>query len=228
MDRKYGGSGLGLFISRELVELQGGQIGVHSESGEGSTFAFYVKATRVASPPEALQSSVGLDHPVRSGVDQTDATASSITSATKTQDLHVLGEYITPHKTTSLTKTPVVEDNAINQKVTARSLRQMGCAKVHVADHGLDALSVLATTTFFGSAEADRIPLSVVLLDVEMPIMDGLTCARRIRELERTSKILRHVPIIGTTANARTDQIALCIEAGMDEVVVSNDYLTYI
>lgn len=56
-----------------------------------------------------------------------------------------------------------------------------------------------------------------------MPIMDGLACARRIRELERAKEIIRHVPIIGITANARVEQIASCIEAGMDEVVVSHD-----
>ena len=104
----------------------------------------------------------------------------------------------------------------------AQQLRRLGCAKVHVADHGLDALNLLSTTTFFGTVEEGKIPLSVVLLDVEMPIMDGLTCARRIRELQRTGEILCHVPIIGITANARPDQIASCIDAGMDEVVVSD------
>lgn len=116
-----------------------------------------------------------------------------------------------------------MEDNAINQKILAQQLRKTGCAKVHVADHGLDALEILSTTTFHKSAGVEQIPLSVILLDVEMPIMDGLTCARRIRELEQTKEIVRHVPIIGITANARVEQIASCIEAGMDEVVVSDD-----
>jgi CheY-like chemotaxis protein len=115
------------------------------------------------------------------------------------------------------------EDNAINQKILAQQLRKTGCAKVHVADHGLDALEVLSTTMFHKSAGVEQIPLSVILLDVEMPIMDGLTCARRIRELERGGEIVRHVPIIGITANARVEQIASCVEAGMDEVVVSGN-----
>jgi CheY-like chemotaxis protein len=74
----------------------------------------------------------------------------------------------------------------------SQQLSRLGCAKVHTANHGL-----------------------------EMPIMDGLTCARRIRELENAQEIIKHVPICGITANARTSQIDACIEAGMDEVVVS-------
>ncbi|KAI5203286.1 hypothetical protein E4T38_05180 [Aureobasidium subglaciale] len=196
---QYGGSGLGLFISRELVELQGGQIGVHSEFGKGSTFAFYLETARVETsvqPPSAKIAQTSISDHMR----VVDGPAALRTQA---QDLHVL----------------VVEDNAINQKILAQQLRKTGCAKVHVADHGVDALELLSTTTFHKAAGLEQLPLSVILLDVEMPIMDGLACARRIRELERTKEIIRHVPIIGITANARVEQIASCIDAGMDEVV---------
>lgn len=52
-----------------------------------------------------------------------------------------------------------------------------------------------------------------------MPVMDGLTCISRIRQLERTGEIVRRVPVIAITANARIEQINTALEAGMDEVV---------
>jgi CheY-like chemotaxis protein len=62
-------------------------------------------------------------------------------------------------------------------------------------------------------------PLSIVLLDLEMPTMDGLTCIRHIREKQLRGEILGHVPVIAVTANARSEQINSAIAAGMDEVV---------
>lgn len=98
----------------------------------------------------------------------------------------------------------------------SQQLRRMGCI-VSTADHGLDALGFLTTTTFYRSSA--NVPLSVVLMDLEMPVMDGLTCVSRIRQFEKTGEILQHVPIIAITANARAEQINTALEAGMDEVV---------
>ncbi|KAI5247613.1 hypothetical protein E4T42_05902 [Aureobasidium subglaciale] len=220
--KRYGGSGLGLFISRELVELQGGQVGVHSEAGKGSTFGFYIKATCVERPLETEPKSpeLGKSRPTMT-TDQIAATPANTAEEpavdkTEVQDLHVLGKHFDGiQERHILIVFTVVEDNTINQRVMSQQLSRLGCAKVHVANHGLEALNLLSTTTFCNG----EVPLSIVLLDVEMPIMDGLTCVRRVRELEKLQEINRHVPICGITANARTDQIASCIEAGMDEVV---------
>jgi len=100
----------------------------------------------------------------------------------------------------------------------SRQLKAAGCKRVHVADHGLDALNFLATTSRMRGANS-TISVNVLLLDVEMPIMDGLTAARRIREMESSGELIGHVPIIGITANARKEQIDSAIEAGMDAVV---------
>lgn len=85
---KYGGSGLGLFISRELVELQGGQIGVRSEPGKGSTFAFFVETARIetpAEPPSAQLAQTSIKDHMR----VVDGPAAQ---KTQVPDLHVLRE----------------------------------------------------------------------------------------------------------------------------------------
>ena len=105
----------------------------------------------------------------------------------------------------------------INAKVMSKQLRKLGC-EVSLAENGLEALNHLATTTYQSGLEGG-VPLSMILLDIEMPIMDGLTCIGRIRALELSGQISGHVPVIAITANARNEQIAAAIEAGMDSVV---------
>lgn len=108
----------------------------------------------------------------------------------------------------------VVEDNLINQKIMSQQLRRAGCV-VHVANHGLECLAFLEHSIF---CKAET-PLSVILLDLEMPTMDGLTCIKHIRERQINGEIIRHVPVIAVTANARSEQISMAIDAGMDQVV---------
>ena len=110
----------------------------------------------------------------------------------------------------------IVEDNLINQKVLSQQLKRAGCT-VHVANHGVECLEFLDRSSFCSAEEPTA--LSVVLLDLEMPTMDGLTCIRRIREHQSSGTIHGHVPVIAVTANARPEQIASAIEAGMDQVV---------
>ncbi|GAB7351221.1 hypothetical protein MBLNU459_g1657t2 [Dothideomycetes sp. NU459] len=209
---QYGGSGLGLFISKELTELQGGQIGVIGEAGAGCTFAFYIKARRCPDPPRsqsqsrrASLSKTESETRISSQSNGTGKSLSSrngsITNGTKSflSELHIL----------------IVEDNKINQKVMSAQLKRLGCT-VHTVDHGLDALTFLSTTSFYRSGEH---PLSLILMDLEMPVMDGLTCVRRIRQLQRTKEIISHVPVIAITANARSEQINTALKAGMDDVV---------
>ena len=115
----------------------------------------------------------------------------------------------------------------INQKVMAQQLRKAGLT-VHVANHGVECLDFISQSSYSSepsTPEAERpadlepTPLSIVLLDLEMPTMDGLTCIRHIREKQLTGEISGHVPVIAVTANARSEQINTAIEAGMDEVV---------
>jgi len=110
----------------------------------------------------------------------------------------------------------VVEDNIVNQKVLKKQLETLGWT-IHVANHGLEALDLLKRTTFWAMASSieGNMPLDLVLMDVEMPIMDGLTATKEIRNLQAEGTIRGHVPIIAVSANVRVEQIGKAIAAGM-------------
>lgn len=165
---KYGGSELGLFISKELTEKQGGEIGISSVYGEGSTFGFYVKTRRVERRPQTLSELFnGDDGPT-------------------TRQLHVL----------------LAEDNVINQQVLGKQLKKAGCV-VDLANHGLEALDILKKEGF-----------DVVLMDLEMPVMDGLTAMQEIRKRQHDGELPEKLPIIAVTVNVRQEQIDTAIAAG--------------
>jgi two-component system sensor histidine kinase/response regulator len=95
----------------------------------------------------------------------------------------------------------LVEDNAVNQKVAVRLLERMGCS-VRIADNGAEAVKAYSESRF-----------DLILMDLQMPVMDGLTATREIRALEAGR---RETPIVALTANAMTGQLERCLEAGMN------------
>jgi CheY-like chemotaxis protein len=106
----------------------------------------------------------------------------------------------------------------VNQKVLQRQLQNRGITTT-VANHGGEAITLLSTSSYHSSSGSSAPDLGVVLMDKEMPVMDGLACTSKIRDMERKGELLRHVPIIAVTANARSEQIATLLAAGMDDVV---------
>ncbi|KAE8443515.1 hypothetical protein EG329_001755 [Mollisiaceae sp. DMI_Dod_QoI] len=212
---QYGGSGLGLFISRELTELQGGQIGVSSKAGVGSTFAFFVRARRCNPPTTPLPlTEFSIDMKAQSKIiNPADlARIQSGGGPTTVSDRKVAQVPLAPRHIL------IVEDNIVNQKVLSKQLHSAGCI-ISVANHGKEALDYLSTSRFWKGLEKSGKELSVVLMDLEMPIMDGLTCVKEIRKLQAEGTIVGHIPVIAVTANARSEQIATAKEAGMDSVV---------
>ncbi|MCC2644007.1 MAG: putative Histidine kinase (modular protein) [Nitrospira sp.] len=99
----------------------------------------------------------------------------------------------------------VVEDNVVNQKVAVRLLENLGY-KADVAANGLEAIDAL-----------HRLPYDVVLMDCQMPELDGFEATRRIRELEERREIKGHIPIVALTANALQEDRERCLHAGMDD-----------
>ncbi|ORY55292.1 uncharacterized protein BCR38DRAFT_357073 [Pseudomassariella vexata] len=198
---KYGGSGLGLFISKRLTEMQGGAIGVASRPGHGSTFAFYIEANTPGKTElqEARAAADALKQAMRSPSTVTRERAAS----GRANDVQIEGVLI-------------VEDNLINQQITRRGLLDRG-KKVEVANHGLEALEKLQK---MNQAEGE-FPLTLVTMDMEMPIQDGLTCTREIRKMELSGQLKGpRIPILAVSANARTEQIKEAIAAGCDDVLV--------
>ena len=113
----------------------------------------------------------------------------------------------------------LVEDNLVNQKVLGKQLRKAGCT-VHVANHGQEALDFLHLTKLWKDIDRGE-DLDIILMDLEMPVMDGLTCTRKIRELQRQGSIRQHLPVIAVTANARTEQINIAMAAGVVGIYIS-------
>ncbi|KAI4738620.1 hypothetical protein E4T50_10910 [Aureobasidium sp. EXF-12298] len=198
---RYGGSGLGLFISKRLVELQGGQIGLASQVDVGSKFAFYVPArqtTKIDLPEPELSL-----RPKIEALPSDSSTTTTATNGQNTTDCSIL----------------VVEDNLVNQKVLQKQLSKIGY-KVQIANHGQEALDYLTRTTAWRQQDrAETTPLPdvhIILMDIEMPIMDGLTCSKRIRDLQSSRDIVKHIPIIAVSANARAEQMKQALDAGVD------------
>lgn len=219
---KYGGSGLGLYICRELAEKQGGGVGVASRPGEGSAFGFYIETRIVDSDaqpkdvePHAAPS-VLQRLPQRLAADRqkSNSVLEAASKPSSRQDeaqpafggIHVL----------------VVEDNLVNQKILAKQLRKAGCA-VSVANNGSEALELLTSTDCWCKDERQSMEaplhLDAILMDWEMPVMNGLECSKRIRELEEEGRLTRRLPIIATTANVREEQRMSALAAGMDSVL---------
>ncbi|KAF9775653.1 hypothetical protein IL306_006252 [Fusarium sp. DS 682] len=229
---KYGGSGLGLFISRRLTELQNGAIGVFSQPGVGSTFAFYIEAyvPSEASRNEALAAAAAAR--LIAGADDVETDGKR-----PCRDIR-LQKHQNPGGNVRLDGILVVEDNLINQQITRRGLTDRGYM-VDVANHGIEALDKLKRRQGavpglglkVGSGRSGRsnmnplpIAINLVLMDIEMPIQDGLTCTRIIRELEAEGEIFcasgGRIPIIAVTANARPEQVMEAKQAGCDDVMV--------
>ncbi|KAG9756015.1 hypothetical protein KCU73_g5132, partial [Aureobasidium melanogenum] len=105
--------------------------------------------------------------------------------------------------------------------VLKRQLTNKGYV-VWTADNGQEAVDFLRQTCYWNSPNKEQgqeKELHVILMDTEMPVMDGLTAAKKIREMQRSGELKGHVPILSVSANARPEQTSMAIAAGMDDSI---------
>lgn len=210
--REYGGTGLGLTISKKLAELMGGSLKLESKEGTGTTAIFTVELKAARRPSSTWQNAMAPKADVKALTINTQTVPKvenhvSVDSSVKADDRLIL----------------IVEDNAINQKVALSFVRKSGY-QAHAAWNGREALDYLAKAdTADGEGGASKLP-ALVLMDCQMPILDGYETTRRIRSGRDDDRVLSakvaKMPIVALTASAITGDREKCEESGMD------DYLT--
>ncbi len=116
-------------------------------------------------------------------------------------------------------KVLVIEDNLINQKIMCKQLSARGYA-VQAANHGIEALKALKDAAVATTATSSTINryFSIVLCDIEMPVMNGIICVQNIRRLEHEGMLPGRIPVVAVTANDRSIHVEKAMEAGMDNV----------
>jgi len=169
--RKYGGTGLGLTIVKQLIELQDGDISVSSEINCGSTFSFILTFIKG-------------EQPVYGSVNHVEKY-----SYTELHNLRIL----------------LAEDNSMNQKVAKMVFNKWGCI-LDIADNGKIAIEKLAANNY-----------DIVLMDMQMPIMDGYEATLFIRKSMTGQKST--IPIMAMTAHAMEGEKEKCLSFGMDDYI---------
>jgi CheY-like chemotaxis protein len=209
LNRSFGGTGLGLTISRQLVELMGGTIGLKSESGKGSTFWFSVRLPKSTSEAalddhaESCSASLQNMVPLLPASDKPDTVTVGFEQVSQTSrasfvpELRRITENHVPHIL-------VVEDNAANQNLIITILHRLNY-QVDSAFNGEEAVEAWSRGNY-----------DLLLMDGQMPVMDGIEATRIIREREAAESRPRTI-IVALTGQAIKGDREQFLAVGMDD-----------
>lgn len=219
--RRFGGSGLGLSISKRLVELMQGSITLESREGAGSVFTLNIPfgLSEQANFLDRKNCLARIERDAYSGDSTAQAMSPSEQEVADKRDSEMEQEDAT--KALSGRHILVVEDVQMNQFIAQHMLETAG-ARVTIAANGQEAIELIATEP----------SIELVLMDIQMPVMDGYEATRRLRQ-EFDAETL---PIVAMTANAMQPDIDRCLQTGMndhigkpiDESVMIRTILTYL
>ena len=205
LTRAHGGTGLGLAITDQLVRLMGGQIGFESRYGDGSLF--WVELPMDVSGDSTLQE-LEADAPKNGAQDKESARLERLTNPAASASAPATGATEYPLAVTYDLQVLVAEDSEVNQFIIRELLAKWGI-EIAVAANGLEALEAFKQREF-----------DLILMDIQMPEMDGLEATRKIRSLQSEEGVHPDCEIVGLSAHAMSGDRERYMAEGMV------DYLT--
>lgn len=199
--RSYGGSGLGLSICKALVDVLNGKISLESQMGVGTTVTFtlqFPKATKATTPGNGTVSTNSEPDLMATWSSDTDNRDPQFSTASFANLSQIPRDQL---------RICIAEDNPINQKIAVSFVTKLGF-KPEAYNDGLQAVEALRRRS------KDKDPFHLVLMDVQMPVLDGYDATRLIRKDEDPA--VRNVLIIAMTASAIRGDREKCLQAGMN------------
>lgn len=232
--RKFGGTGLGLTISKNLLDLMRGRVSLNSAVGIGTTATFWIPFNKPQGPqmaslveigplPDRLQSEMSVscnsseyEHILGTPPSELLSPLEKLRSPIRKRSIHIPSPLLLGDEDMSMSeraklKILVVEDNAINQQIATKTIRKLGF-KVDAAWNGKEALDYLEASEKGKLGKPD-----IILMDVQMPVMDGYKCAHILRHHAPYKGYASDVPIVAMTASAIQGDKEKCTKAGMDD-----------
>ena len=196
LSRDYQGTGLGLFIASQLVEMMDGSIDVKSEQGKGSNFCFTICFDNTSCTPSLIsETKENLPDKI---LTEKKETITALNSEAKKQ-----------HKTKDciLYHILLAEDNIVNQLVAKGILESLKC-NVEIACDGIEAFELFKKYSY-----------DLIFMDCQMPKMDGYNATKEIRTFEKKHSYSKQIPIVALTAHALPSEREKCLAAGMDDFI---------
>lgn len=207
---RFGGTGLGMNITKQLAELMDGNISVRSEEGKGSTFVLWIPVESgdaednpISTNSEHIEGAVGFDVENLDGPMEVETTVAMEEPPLNLLD-QVVQEFSQKNKKYERLKVLIADDNPTNH-VVVQSILEGTVGEIYTADNGQEVLDILSVQD-----------IDIILMDIHMPVMDGIETTLAIRASDKPWK---DVSIIALTADPQYQQKRVCLNIGMNEAL---------